>query len=1264
MSTPLRFSSLLLLVIAFPFFVLSLIGLSSLSNNPNQQRALAQTLPTSGLVASFSFTNNASDSSTYNNSGTLFGSPSFTTDRTGQTLSALSLNGTNQYVSIPTSSSLNLSTGLSVSAWVNPSLSIGRPILNKWASSDHSYAFATHWTSPSEFYLALYNSSTGNYFVRSTSANIPVNTWTHLAATYNGSSVTLYKNGVAISSSATSVTGNLPSSITPNSQPQPLILGGDGSAYWNGSLDEVKLYNRALTLAEVQALAGVTGTPPPTQTCNNNIIEGSEVCDSNQLNGQSCTTRGFSGGTLSCNSSCTGYVTSGCTTSMPVPPTSSGAPSPDMEQRCRDIDALGGTNSCLCSEPLIANGTWTSGFYNPPGSITKQCGDDVANSPLYLASDQVSAGFVVPSGPSAVPTGSGIPYVFHQRPNATSNSPARLSGVSRTVPSTVGKFCHRFVIRYSSDWQAKNQDIGGSCQATKLAELNPRASSLASQYQWVVFDPNVTPGQSEFDLYYSGPGGGHMSGSTIDLQDCQNNWCYFEQCWQGNFGTGAIKPAARQAVILSNGSLLKNEILTWPRASLSAVPPVVFEAGGDSILNLYKQNTCGGERWFAYAMSAWFAVGNENMWIGPPSEFTSSGSTPSDPPPSISLSASPTSITTGSSISLSASASDNNGVNGVQLYVNGNAQGSEDTSSPYSFTYSPTSPGTYTFTATARDTINQLTTSAPVTVTVTSVVTPPTGGGGCTDGVDCYCDKIRNTTNPFYDSRVLLCEDWEAPNLYLDSPLGTGSWWDHGTFRRGTNSKWRTTYATSIAECNYQNGQPLNPKRGIPCNNLNGTCGSGEYASFAQGGGIADLWDANSFACIDIQRAGDVSAETPGLTLDRDPFDGMAHFAYRVTTNKAAGIVGDGNFSHPVTELGLTMAVAYPSNLAQAVGATTRNINGDLVWDGDFITEVNPWKHEEYGTRGIHLFMGNTGRGIGCPFCQAIPQKAGPAGCQSILNNINVLAGSASCNDTQLELGADSFKRSRDWPLGTWGCTQGYISGLGSTNGTLQVWFNERLLIHLTNVNWRDLLIDQSLSSMSWNTYYNGNGGGSSNVRAQSTLYRYNDNVHYREGLPVSCAQIGFSATTPPTSSLTSLSFPLSVDSNRSISNTPISVSILTPNSTTIRETQALTVNSQGAVTLSSISSLSPGSYDVRVKATTTLSRKQTFTLASNQTFTFTNKLLSGDLNNDNAVNSLDWAIMSSQWFQRNMPSDFNGDTVTNSLDFTWLNRNWFMLGE
>lgn len=63
------------------------------------------------------------------------------------------------------------------------------------------------------------------------------------------------------------------------------------------------------------AITGEKVTAAP--VCGNNVLETGEECDTDQLNGQTCTTKGFTGGTLKCSSSCK-FDTSGCTGAPPA----------------------------------------------------------------------------------------------------------------------------------------------------------------------------------------------------------------------------------------------------------------------------------------------------------------------------------------------------------------------------------------------------------------------------------------------------------------------------------------------------------------------------------------------------------------------------------------------------------------------------------------------------------------------------------------------------------------------------------------------------------------------------------------------------------------------------------------------------------------------------------------------------------------------------------------------------------------------------------
>src|SRR5207245_870537 len=95
--------------------------------------------------------------------------------------------------------------------------------------------------------------------------------------------------------------------------------------------------------------------------------------------------------------------------------------------------------------------------------------------------------------------------------------------------------------------------------------------------------------------------------------------------------------------------------------------------------------------------------------------------------PTVAMTAPTSGSTVTGTITVTANASDNVGVVGGQLQLDGGELGAEDTTAPYSVPWdtATAAPGTHTLSAIARDTANNTTTSASVTVTVRDV-TPPT----------------------------------------------------------------------------------------------------------------------------------------------------------------------------------------------------------------------------------------------------------------------------------------------------------------------------------------------------------------------------------------------------------------------------------------------------------------------------------------------------------------------------------------------------------
>jgi hypothetical protein len=155
-------------------------------------------------------------------------------------------NGTTSWVTVPHSPTLNLSTALTIEAWVYPTVAPAgwRTIAAKERPGGVVYYLHAGSSNPSPATgLVVASGEQTLYGV----AQLPTNTWTHLAATYDGTAQRLYVNGVQVSTRAQ--TGQVSTSTS------PLRLGGNASygEYFQGRIDEVRLYNRALTAAQIQA---------------------------------------------------------------------------------------------------------------------------------------------------------------------------------------------------------------------------------------------------------------------------------------------------------------------------------------------------------------------------------------------------------------------------------------------------------------------------------------------------------------------------------------------------------------------------------------------------------------------------------------------------------------------------------------------------------------------------------------------------------------------------------------------------------------------------------------------------------------------------------------------------------------------------------------------------------------------------------------------------------------------------------------------------
>ena len=200
--------------------------------------------PNSGLVGAWGFSEGSggttADASGNGNTGTITGASWTAQGRYGN---ALSFNGTNSVVRVPSSASLNLTTGMTLSAWIRPTAAQGgwRTIIQRQAD-----AYFLHASNGDPLHPAGGGTFGGNVeFVGGPTAN-PLNTWTHLALSYDLATLRLYVNGTQVATHA--ATGSIQTNTN------PLWMGGNTpyGEYFQGLIDEARVYKRALTPAEIQ----------------------------------------------------------------------------------------------------------------------------------------------------------------------------------------------------------------------------------------------------------------------------------------------------------------------------------------------------------------------------------------------------------------------------------------------------------------------------------------------------------------------------------------------------------------------------------------------------------------------------------------------------------------------------------------------------------------------------------------------------------------------------------------------------------------------------------------------------------------------------------------------------------------------------------------------------------------------------------------------------------------------------------------------------
>jgi hypothetical protein len=202
----------------------------------------------SGLVAAYAFNEGmgtmTADASGLGHTGAISGASWTTAGRFG---GALAFDGQNDVVTVNDTAALDLTTAMTFEAWVYPTTTPSgwRQVVGKDGTSQVVYYL--HASSSPNNRPATGGFANGQYFDLFGTTTLTINVWTHLAATYNGATQRLYVNGVEVANRA-QTGGTL---VTTG----PLRIGGNGvsTEFFAGRIDDVRVYNRALTQAEIQA---------------------------------------------------------------------------------------------------------------------------------------------------------------------------------------------------------------------------------------------------------------------------------------------------------------------------------------------------------------------------------------------------------------------------------------------------------------------------------------------------------------------------------------------------------------------------------------------------------------------------------------------------------------------------------------------------------------------------------------------------------------------------------------------------------------------------------------------------------------------------------------------------------------------------------------------------------------------------------------------------------------------------------------------------
>jgi hypothetical protein len=238
-----------------------------------------------GLVGYWDFDGNANDKSGNGNNGVVSGA-TLTADRTGKANSAYLFDGTKGSIVVPSSPSLHPVNQLTIAFWFKKNGITGdwTPIIfkggDKNGKSWDNREYSVWLNSQPRFHVTSAGDGSEEHILDGSA--LTQTGWLHFAATIDRQTHVMksYINGVLDTQQTDSY-----SSFSSNNY--DLVFGGTGEqgngfSYFNGALDDVRIYNRALSSAEIQQLAtNQTGICDTTTPYNQGYAAAQAACKAN-----------------------------------------------------------------------------------------------------------------------------------------------------------------------------------------------------------------------------------------------------------------------------------------------------------------------------------------------------------------------------------------------------------------------------------------------------------------------------------------------------------------------------------------------------------------------------------------------------------------------------------------------------------------------------------------------------------------------------------------------------------------------------------------------------------------------------------------------------------------------------------------------------------------------------------------------------------------------------------------------------------------------